>query len=62
MLLTVRLAGVQVAAVQVATFEIQVKLELVVSVFGLLFAAVETPTVIAPPGPALPAMLNDIPW
>ena len=41
MLPTVKQAGVQVATAHVAEFELQVKFELVVSVLGLVFAAVE---------------------
>ena len=61
MLPTVKLAGVQVATAHVAEFELQVKFELVVSVLGLVFAAVEMLTLIAPLGPALPAIVNDSP-
>jgi len=61
MLLTVMLAGEQLTTAHVAAFELQVKFELVVSVLGLVFAAVEMLTLIEPLGPALPAIVNDSP-
>jgi len=61
MLLTVALEAEQVAMAQVAVFERQVKSWLVVSVFGLLFEAVETPTLMDPLGPTAPEIVKEIP-